>query len=171
MVVTRSTPTTSDALAISSFRAAAAKGPVLVRVFGSPVAAPPATVAPAIAARLPTPAGRTPTRFTSDPTEAGSRSTRVVLLFGAPQAVDGAAACEMESAGLSEMIAPRADTTILQAALCNGVAPLRAARLRGPVVAGLDDPALDALLWRAMHELVPWRDREKTAPCRRWPTC
>lgn len=38
VVVTRSTPTTSDALAISSFRAAAAKGPVLVRVFGSPVA-------------------------------------------------------------------------------------------------------------------------------------
>lgn len=169
VVVTRSTPTTGDALAISSFRAASAKGPVLVRVYGSPVAAPAEAVAPTIAARLPTPPGRAPTRYTTDASEAGNPSTRVVLLFGVPQAVDGAVACRMEDADLPAAAANPAGHTTLQAALCNGTNPTRAARLRAPLLTGLDDPALDALLWRAMHDLVPWRDREDDGRCLRWP--
>ncbi|WP_404381964.1 hypothetical protein [Caenispirillum salinarum] len=169
VVVTRSTPTTGDALAISSFRAASAAGPVLMEVVGSPVAAPQADVASAIAARMPTPPGRAPTRYTTDAAQAGNSSTRVVLLFGVPQAVNGGIACRLRGGGPPDAAANPSDRTTLEAALCNGSRAVRAARLRGPAVTGLDDPALDRLLWRAARELVPLRDREENPRCLHWP--
>lgn len=168
VTVTRTAPTTRDALAISVWQYMAARGPVLVEVRGTPAgllpaaATTPESVAEAVAFRLRAPRGRVPATFTTDPAAAGTDRQRIVLLFGVPLAVDGRVACRVGSVepGRADMAGER---LVLEAALCSGDESITHVRVNGPpATSGApDDPALRAALNAAMRHLVPWRDREK----------
>lgn len=131
VVVTRTTPTTGDALAISTFTAASAAGPVLLEVYGSPTDDPTEDVETAIVRLMPSPPGHAPVRYTTDPAAAGNPSTRIVLMFGVPQAVDGDDACRAREANLSASAADPGTRTSLQAALCNGADPGAGSQVAG----------------------------------------
>lgn len=169
VVVTRTAPTTQDALAISSWRYLAGRGPVLVEVHGSPTDTAPAAFAEGLARVLTPPPGRAPTGFTTDPAAAASDSLRLVFLFGVPTAVNGDIACRIQDVQVNGAN-PSNGGTVMQAAFCSGTERITEARVTGPAVASPGDPMLREMLEAAMRNLVPLRDREEDDPgCIRMP--
>lgn len=170
VVVTRTAPTTQDALAKSSWGWLAARGPVLVQVFGSPTAQPSAAFAEDLAAVLRAPPYEAPAAFTTRPAAAGSTETRLVFAFGVPVAVDGAVLCRLGAPdGPLPGENPAEGGTVLHAAFCTGPERITEARVTGPAVADARDPAFVDMTRAALRALVPLRDREQDhddpAPC------
>lgn len=148
-----------DGLTVSAYQHAAARGPILLQVYGTPVAdMEPEAFAEALARVMPSPPFHQPTRWTTDPAEAGDPDNRFVLLFGAPVAARGSVPCDGQSAVPVAIGMPQG--TAIQMSFCSGDSPMGEARLTGPAVSGPSDPLLRDMLRRGLAKVVPPRATE-----------
>ncbi|MGB0697670.1 MAG: hypothetical protein ACPGOY_18610 [Rhodospirillaceae bacterium] len=145
--MTRSSPTTGDSLAMSTWRSASASGPVLLEIQGIGSA----DEIQRITQIMPTPRGRPIARYTTDPDAAGTPNTRVVLAFGASQTQAEAAPC-------AGAVAASGSTGSVSATLCSGSKMVRAAFVSTPAGSAEN---LEDVLRAAINDLVPRRDRER----------
>lgn len=148
-----------DGLTVSAYNYAAARGPMLLEVHGSPFEGVPQHVfARDLAMAMPSPPHHQRTRWTTNRAEAGDPDNRFVLLFGAPVAARGAEPCEAPESIPVAYGMPQG--TAIQMTFCSAESAMGETRITGPAVTGPDDPVLQEMLWRGLAAIVPPRARE-----------
>lgn len=147
-----------DGQTVSAWQYSAARGPVLLEVWGSPTGQPPAAFARTLADVMPSPPFHQRARWTLDPAQAGDPDNRIVLMFGSPVAARGAVPCDDPRAVPVAQGMPGG--TAIQMTFCSGDSAMGETRITGPAVDGPGDPLLHEMLRRGLGKVVPPRATE-----------